>query len=218
MARARRPHRNLTAPLGAGTQWRTRRAEKFAAKRPRGGPLAGPGKFFRSAGLRAGAAGSSASRASRDGHAQRRPEKEAMAGHISGTRMQDGRPPAGPWASITRVCRAPGHVLQDAFYRNGHARSGFAGHRAGQRRSSEGAKDRTGNCRRGRAVSSPRTGSAHSDDGAQGRRVTVNRSPGYKRRAPVIVAVDIAGGPFHARRSRDGGPSDCPATGARLRK
>ena len=47
MARARRPHRNLTAPNWAGTQWRTRRAGKFAATRPRGGPLAGPGKFFR---------------------------------------------------------------------------------------------------------------------------------------------------------------------------
>lgn len=161
MARARRPHRNLTAPPGAGTQWRTRPAEKFAAKRPRGGPFAGPGKFFRSAGLRAGAAGSSASRASRDGHAQRQPEKEAMAGH-SGPAAQDRRLPARSWTSITRVCRAPAHVLRDALYRNGHARSGFAGHRAGWRRLSEVDKGLNRKLPTGRTVSPFRDGSAHA--------------------------------------------------------
>ena len=76
--------------------------------------------------------------------------------------MQDRRLPAGLWASVTRVRRAPGHVLQDALYRNGHARLGLRAIEPDSGDLPKWAEDQTGSCWCGRTVSPFRTGSAHA--------------------------------------------------------
>ena len=93
MARARRPHRDLTAPLrpehrgGPGGRKNLQRSGREEARLP------GRGNFSDPPGCGRGPRDPALSRASRNGHAQRRPEKEAMAGHISGPAAQDRQPP-----------------------------------------------------------------------------------------------------------------------------